>query len=442
MASARLEKAYTGSNGNMKKWTISVWIKRSGLDSTQYIFGAGENNSADGKLAINSSNQLYLQNDGHNGSNNALQRDLTDTNAWYHIVWRADTDESANDDRWKLYINGELQAASTYGSPSISSGGAGQIGKWGSQDHWVGDNPRSQQSGNQHYYFDGQMAHFHYCDGYAYDASSFGESDSNGVWKPKLTPTVTYGTNGFFLKFDNSGNMGLDSSGNTNNLTTAGTIKQIKDTPSNIHTVGNILIKGTLAASTATNLNLTATSGQASWETLFGTLAVNSGKWYAEFKTGATGTQAGVIDVQQAQVHDIYGGSLSRGWGYDSDGIIYNSGNNTGGTYASITAGDVIGVALDMDNHNVYFHKNGTYQNSGDPTSGAAGTGAKSITAGYNYTFFFGAYNGNMSANFGNGHFGTTDITSAGSNGNGSLFEYDVPTGYYALNTKNLKEHS
>ena len=106
MASARLEKAYTGSNGNMKKWTISVWIKRSGLDSTQYIFGAGENNSADGKLAINSSNQLYLQNDGHNGSNNALQRDLTDTNAWYHIVWRADTDESANDDRWKLYING------------------------------------------------------------------------------------------------------------------------------------------------------------------------------------------------------------------------------------------------------------------------------------------------------------------------------------------------
>ena len=60
MASARLEKAYTGANGNMKKWTISVWIKRAGLDSTQYIFGAGENNSADGKIAFNSSNQLYL----------------------------------------------------------------------------------------------------------------------------------------------------------------------------------------------------------------------------------------------------------------------------------------------------------------------------------------------------------------------------------------------
>ena len=236
--------------------------------------------------------------------------------------------------------------------------------------------------------------------------------------------------------------MGLDSSGNTNNWTTAGTIKQIKDTPSNIHCVGNTLIKGTLSASTATNLNLTATSGQASWETLFGTLAVNSGKWYAEFKCGATGTQFGVIDIQQAQVHDIYGGSQSRGWGYDNDGTLYNNSGNSGGTYASYTAGDVIGVALDMDNHKVYWHKNGTYQNSGDPTSGSTGTGAKSLTSGYDYTFFFGAYNGNGSANFGNGHFGTTDITSAGSNGNGSLFEYDVPTGYYALNTKNLKEHS
>jgi hypothetical protein len=236
--------------------------------------------------------------------------------------------------------------------------------------------------------------------------------------------------------------MGLDSSGQSHNLTTTGTIIQNKDTPTNLHPVGNTLIKGTLSASTATNGNLTATSGQASWETLFGTIAVNSGKWYAEFKCGATGTQFGVIDIQQAQVHDIYGGSQSRGWGYDNDGTLYNNSGNSGGTYASYTAGDVIGVALDMDNHKVYWHKNGTYQNSGDPTSGSTGTGAKSLTSGYDYTFFFGAYNGNGSANFGNGYFGTTKITSAGSNGNGSLFEYDVPTGYYALNTKNLKDQS
>ena len=43
--------------------------------------------------------------------------------------------------------------------------------------------------------------------------------------------------------------------------------------------------------------------------------------------------------------------------------------------------------------------------------------------------------------NFGNGFFGTTAITSAGSNGNGSLFEYDVPSGYYALNTKNINTY-
>ena len=96
---------------------------------------------------------------------------------------------------------------------------------------------------------------------------------------------------------------------------------------------------------------------------------------------------------------------------------------------------------MDMTNNKLYLSKNGTFQNSGDPTSGASGTGALSIDSGYTYTFAFGAYNGSVSANFGNGFFGTTAITSAGSNGNGSLFEYDVPSGYYALNTKNINTY-
>jgi hypothetical protein len=78
------------------------------------------------------------------------------------------------------------------------------------------------------------MTHIHYTDGYAYDASTFGETDStSGIWKPKTAPSVTYGTNGFFLKFENSGAMGTDSSGNSNTFTVSGTLTQNVDTPSN-----------------------------------------------------------------------------------------------------------------------------------------------------------------------------------------------------------------
>ena len=41
--------------------------------------------------------------------------------------------------------------------------------------------------------------------------------------------------------------------------------------------------------------------------------------------------------------------------------------------------------------------------------------------------------------NFGNGYFGTTAVSSAGTNASGNgIFEYDVPTGYTALSTKGL----
>ena len=95
---------------------------------------------------------------------------------------------------------------------------------------------------------------------------------------------------------------------------------------------------------------------------------------------------------------------------------------------------------MDLDNSKLYFHKNGTYQNSGVPTSGSTGTGATSITAGKTYGFGFSGYNSTVwNVNFGNGLFGTTAISSEGSNASGiGKFEYDVPAGYTALSTKGL----
>jgi hypothetical protein len=437
MASTYLSKTF-GQAGNRKTWTWSGWVKLFKGDAQLLLFSEQTNSYPTGGIYLQGNQELRVS--FATASNNwqmAVDTDAKyrDVNGWYHYVVAVDTTQSTASDRVKIYVNGVLQTELN-GLGSTGGGSSTPLYPDQNYDCLINRANLTYIGGDNNYSSDCAMSHIHFIDGTAYPASTFGSTDSTtGEWKINTSPSVTYGTNGFFIL--KNGNSVTDQSGNSNNWTVAnGTLTKTEDCPSNVFCTGNSLIKGTNGNS---NGNNTSTSGQSSWESLFGTIASSSGKWYAEFKTGATGTQAGVIDIQQAQTFDIYGGSQSRGWGYDSDGIIYNNGSNTGGTYASFTAGDVIGVAMDLDNHKLYFHKNGTYQNSGDPTSGATGTGAKSITSGYDYTFFFGAYNGNMSANFGNGYFGTTAVSSAGSNAsNNGIFEYDVPSGYTALSTKGL----
>ena len=121
--------------------------------------------------------------------------------------------------------------------------------------------------------------------------------------------------------------------------------------------------------------------------------------------------------------------------------------NNTtsrtsGATYSSqFSTGDILGVAMDLDNSKLYFAKNGTWQNSSDPTNGT--NPAFTITSGYTYTAAISSYynQDEVTFNFGNGYFGTTAVSSAGTNASGNgIFEYDVPTGYTALSTKGLNE--
>ena len=130
------------------------------------------------------------------------------------------------------------------------------------------------------------MAHYHFVDGTAYAASTFGETDSTtGIWKPKTAPSVTYGTNGFFLDFADSSAMGDDESGNTNDYTVSGTMTQTIDTPSNVFATWNPLVpKGTFSNGNTVWDSVASGDGCA-----FSTLAVSSGKYYAEVKcTGST----------------------------------------------------------------------------------------------------------------------------------------------------------
>ena len=449
MASAHLSRTFT--SGNRKTFTISVWFKlgNPSIGSSDFENIIAASGGDHGIWIRGDKNELDL----YFSTNLVGTTSIRDVNAWYHLVVGVDTTQSTASNRVKVYLNGEQFTSLDDGSggsvsyPSLNAdtlfnnnGGTCTIGKRGSTDA---------------HYWTGSMSHFHYVDGTAYQASTFGETDTTtGIWKPKTAPTVTYGTNGFFLKFDNSGNMGLDSSGNSNNLTTSGTIIQNKDTPSNVFATLNPLDRIQSNATFANcNSQWTTTSGYY-WSR--STLGVSSGKYYFEAKLSSSPTHGhiGIVDEAPDSSTDSGFEDDAYNWGYKtSNGNVYNNGSNVsyGDTY---TTGDIVAVALDLDNNKLYFSKNGTWQNSGDPTSGTTGTGAISITDPSstntgNYFFAVGdnasATNGTWQTNFGNGYFGTTAVTSAQNPDDGiGIFEYDVPAGYRALCTKsiNAQEYS
>ena len=292
------------------------------------------------------------------------------------------------------------------------------------------------------------MSYFSVVDGTAYDASYFGETDSSsGIWKIKTSPSVTWGNNGFFLKMDTS-SPGSDTSGNNNTFTASGTPSLTQDNASNVFATLNSLYYST-SQSTLSNGNLTATSSGANWNNFHSTIAPSTGKWYWEVKVVNVGSNTHPIGIVGADWSDINSTSPADSFDNDTTGISYvqtgdkdvaGSRTSYGDSY---TTGDIIGVAMDLDNHKLYFSKNGTYQNSGVPTSGATGTGAISIVSGHSYLASFAHYNTMVdSINFGNGFFGTTAVTSSNADAAGyGLMEYAVPTGYYTLCTKNLNTY-
>jgi hypothetical protein len=422
--------------GNRKTFTISFWLKRSDLNYFYFSGGSGSG------VYFDSSGRLeYFEYSGGyiaQLTTNALFRDLS---AWYHVVITYNSTEATASDRIKIWINGVQQTSFAFSSyPSLNL------------DSLV-YNTTSPHNISYANYLNGYLSHIHFIDGTAYDASAFGETDATtGIWKPITEPSVTYGSQGYFLKFENSGSMGLDSSGNANNFTVNGNLTQTVDTPSNVFATWNPL-ENYYQSATLSNGNTTIQTGNSQYSPSSSTLGVSSGKWYWEVEYDALsgGSDVAYVGVlsQFATNSTTSLGTNANDYGYYVNGNYYN--NNTGTAYGTTyTTGDIIGVALDLDNNKLYFSKNGTWQNSGDPESGATGTGAISITnptSTTNGAYFPSICDGSSSANatfktnFGNGYFGITPVASAGSNGNGAIFEFDCPSGYYALNTKNINTY-
>ena len=448
MANTSLTRT-SGTSTNVDKCTFSAWIKRGNLSSSDFIL-MGQYTDADnrGKILISDNQLSYFERTGGSTTASLLTtRKFRDTAAWYHFVVAFDSTQGTAADRVKFYVNGVQEtslATSTYPSQNANI----RLNE-SSVPIFIG------QDGNSAYYFDGSMTHVHFVDGTAYDASTFGETDStSGIWVPKTAPSVTYGTNGFFLKFENSGAMGTDSSGNTNTFTASGTLTQDTDSPTNNVCVLNG-ISNEASGFTFANANTSATFSSSNWETIQGTTGVNKGKWYYETKWNGTGAyMAGWTSVDFMNESPVnYVGHTHAEPSYAiqaSDGSIYYSTTSAvtqddSGWGDTFTSSNVIGCAIDIDNGKLYWSKDGVWMNSGDPTSGSTGTGAFNIAdtaTDYFWNPVMSSYNGAQGMfNFGSGYFGTTQVSSANADANGyGAFEYAVPSGYYALNTKNIKE--
>jgi len=436
MATTQLNKTL-GTPTNNYKWTISCWVKRASLGD-QTIMSARVDGSNNARLYFNSSNQLSIVDyQSTNKMELVTSSVYRDVGAFYNIV--VSSDNSLGSPVTKMYVNG---VETTNGTSTQYS--QNQANLWNSAiAHYIGQNGASAS------YYNGLISYFAFVDGTAYDQSYFGEVDSSsGIWKIKTAPSVTYGNNGFLLKMDTS-SPGTDTSGKSNTFTASGTPTLTQDNASNNFATMNSIDAGGPSL-TFSNGNTTIVSSDNTWRSGFNTIASFKGKWYFEAKYvgSSTNNWIGVIDTGQVNSTSNTGDykitARSRAYAISQTGQKGNNGSeaNWGLSYAQ---NDIVGVAFDLDNHKIYFSKNGTWQNSGDPTSGSTGTGSMyDLATGYFYMVGSSYYStsASISYNFGNGFFGTTAVSSSNADAAGhGLFEYAVPTGYFSLNTKNLNTY-
>jgi hypothetical protein len=221
------------SASNRKTFTWSFWVKRSDLASSRTLF-----NSVDTASGSTGFSALYFLSTGElfttvrevSGQKRLQTNQLfRDVSAWYHIVLAVDTTQGTASNRRKLYVNGS-QVTSFSLQDDITQNFDTSVNNTVTQDIGVYKNSGGSRNSN----FDGYMAEVVLIDGQQLDPTSFGEFDEDtGIWKPKAVSGLTFGTNGFYLDFENSGSLGADVSGNGNNFTVNNltSIDQSTDTP-------------------------------------------------------------------------------------------------------------------------------------------------------------------------------------------------------------------
>ena len=424
------------SNGNRKTFTYSFWMKRTKTGNVNCL-NRGNTSVAPWFFFYieNEKFWLWILTSGSSGSPNYWYNVVRDLNAWYHIVLRIDTTQSTAANRARLYINGVEATIQQDNRSTIPQDHDTDIN--GTSEIRIFNNEAVNQS------LEGYLADVYLIDGSSLDPTSFGYTESQtGLWRPKKY-TGSYGTNGFHLEFRDNSNttattLGKDTSGNGNNWTpnnfsvTAGyNNDSTLDTPTNNFNTFNRLDFNSNADPDAGGLltNASATGGH---YPAFTSIPVRSGKWYLEFDSEADGMLPSIMEIQHDggshNTDSTAGNNTSainkRGYGLlTGDGRTSHNGTYTNyGSRIHGAGGDVGMCAFDADNGKIYWGKNNTWFNSGDPAAGTnpAFSGID-MTRYWVFTFHVYGNSNNVKVKF-------------GSNG----FTYTPPAGFKALSSRNL----
>ena len=439
--SANLRKTFSSASTNFDVQTISLWFKRGRLTLTDSVianclisqFGSGAGYPTFELGFEPSSDQLVFMNRSAAASYNhrlVTTAQYRDPSSWYHLVIAYDSSLVTSTDRIKIWVNGvQITSFSTATYPAQNL------------DSQLANNTYSQPAdigsfANANRYFDGYMAEVNFIDGQALTPSSFGQTDSaTGVWVPKKY-AGTYGTNGFYLKFNDATTtttIGNDSSGNANNFTTSGisvtsgvTFDQMTDTPTLNYAVWSPIDKASTVTLSDANLKASGTSINSLCRS---SIAMPlSGKWYSEFVPDVNGLDdiIGVATAAASTAEHV--GFNAFGWGFQPNisSVVYRyNGSGTGAaiTGTAFSSGDVGMLAIDVDSSKIWLGRNGIWYESGNPSTGANAQFTNLPTASQ---LFFAVTpgrsgSGEMTANFGQ-----------------RAFAYTPPSGFKALSTQNV----
>ena len=439
----KMTHTYDSAPTSQKKGTLSLWFKRTELESNIGLFQFGDDGSGD-YLAVRWGREIYGSNETHRmkigGTSITLDiyGAVRDTAAWYHMVVAIDTTQSSATNRYRAYRNGEEVTYSGDNRSSITQ----------NSDMVIGENGKDILIGEGVYKYNGYIAEVHYVDGQQLTPSDFGQyDDDTGIWKPKKY-AGTYGNNGFYLDFSNSSNLGEDQSGNNHDFTLSNlsAADQATDTPTNNFTTFNGLKRWNQGRISFTEGATVVNTGSGNaWTTVSNNIGVNKGKWYweGELYTNEGYQMFGQNPVVTTEINinaDWYLGQYASkiaGAGYygSGDDVYYEGGYANS---SASTTGDIISVAMDCDNNKVHFAVNGVYTNSSNPVNNTNGFAMNDEYQYFAMSTYIGSYA--FKANFGG--FTTISISSAESDADGyGTFEYAPPSGYYALCTKNLEEY-
>jgi hypothetical protein len=438
-SSDRLNRTLSSGTSNTIG-TISLWVKRANLSATKCIFGVNQNGDNFFNIQFgNSSDQLNIRlyDDGSPDANYNTTAVFRDVSAWYHVVIAFDTTQATSSNRIKVYVNNTLHSLSGYPSQNqtMYTGTSGVT-------MGVGDS-----SFNSSHY-DGYLSEYYFIDGQALDPTDFGEFDEDtNIWKP-IPYTGSFGTNGFYLEFKDSSALGDDTSGNGNDFTVNNltSVDQSTDTcTNNFATLNPIAAQAGSGVSSAVN---TFTEGNLkvadlASDTAISNFGVSTGKWFWEVQvvTDQDGIAIGACNEGfhlNAELGYNSPASQANGkvFGYYGSGSKFTTigdGTHFSAYGSAIAVNDIIGVALNLDSNEVTFYKNGSSQ------------GTFSITAlGSGENYFPAIGNWSASAVVANYNFGSPPFTISSGNSDAEgigNFEHAVPSGYFALCTKNLADY-